>query len=159
MFSDWADRQMLARLEKTDLAALKVRERVAAGVRFRLEVLAPHKEAVRRGLSFLALPPNAGQALKSLHRTVDAVWTLAGDRSTDYNYYTKRLLLAGVLSSTTLFWLNDRSEGHAQTWAFLERRIDEVLKVGGRLGKTMKGLLDLPDRLMAGRPPRGFARR
>ena len=76
---------------------------------------------------------------------------MAGDRATDYNYYTKRLLLAGVLSSTTLFWLNDRSEGHEATWAFLERRIDEVLKVGGRLGKTMKGLLDLPDRLMARR--------
>jgi len=159
LFSDWADRQMLARLEKTDLAAMKVREKVAAGVRLRLEVLEPHKEAVRRGLAFLSLPPNAGQGLKGLYRTVDAIWTMAGDRATDYNYYTKRLLLAGVLSSTTLFWLNDRSEGHEATWAFLERRIDEVLKVGGRLGKTMKGLLDLPDRLMAARGPRGFARR
>ena len=109
LFSDWADRQMLARLEKTDLAAMKVREKVAAGVRLRLEVLEPHKEAVRRGLAFLSLPPNAGQGLKGLYRTVDAIWTMAGDRATDYNYYTKRLLLAGVLSSTTLFWLNDRS--------------------------------------------------
>ncbi len=159
LFSDWADRQMLARLEKTDLAAMKVREKVAAGVRLRLEVLEPHKEAVRRGLAFLSLPPNAGQGLKGLYRTVDAIWTMAGDRATDYNYYTKRLLLAGVLSSTTLFWLNDRSEGHEATWAFLERRIDEVLKIGGRLGKAMKGLLDLPDRLMAARGPRGFARR
>jgi len=163
LFSDWADRQMLARLDQLDLGAMKVRDKVAAGVRLRLEVLEPHKEAVRRGLAVLALPPNAGQGLKGLHGTVDAVWTMAGDRATDYNYYTKRLLLAGVLSSTTLFWLNDRSEGHAATWAFLERRIDEVLKVGGRLGKTMKGLLDLPDRLMpkvmAGRGSRGFARR
>jgi ubiquinone biosynthesis protein COQ9 len=159
LFSDWADREMLAGLEKIDLGALKVRDRVAAGVRLRLEVLAPHKEAVRRGLSLLALPPHAGQGLKSLHRTVDAIWTMAGDRSTDYNYYTKRLLLAGVLSATTLFWLNDRSEGHRATWAFLERRIDEVLKVGGSVGKTMKSLLDLPDRLMAARRPRGFARR
>ncbi len=159
LFSDWADRQMLARLEKTDLDTLKVREKVAAGVRLRLEVLEPHKEAVRRGLAFLSLPPNAGQGLKGLHRTVDAIWTMAGDRATDYNYYTKRLLLAGVLSSTTLFWLNDRSEGHEATWAFLERRIDEVLKIGGRLGKTMKGLLDLPDRLMTACRPKGFARR
>lgn len=163
LFSDWADRQMLTRLDQLDLDAMKVRDKVAAGVRLRLEVLQPHKEAVRRGLSVLALPANAGQGLKSVHRTVDAIWTMAGDRATDYNYYTKRLLLAGVLSSTTLFWLNDRSEGHAATWAFLERRIDEVLKVGGRLGKTMKGLLDLPDRLMpkvmAGRGSRGFARR
>jgi ubiquinone biosynthesis protein COQ9 len=163
LFSDWADRQMLARLEKTDLDTLKVREKVAAGVRLRLEILEPHKEAVRRGLAFLSLPPNAGQGLKGLHRTVDAIWTMAGDRATDYNYYTKRLLLAGVLSSTTLFWLNDRSDGHEATWAFLDRRIDEVLKIGGRLGKTMKRLLDLPDRLMAkvmvARGPRGFARR
>jgi ubiquinone biosynthesis protein COQ9 len=159
LFSDWADRQMLARLEKTDLDTLKVREKVAAGVRLRLEVLEPHKEAVRRGLAFLSLPPNAGQGLKGLHRTVDAIWTMAGDRATDYNYYTKRLLLAGVLSSTTLFWLNDRSDGHEATWAFLDRRIDEVLKIGGRLGKTMKRLLDLPDRLMAALGPRGFARR
>ncbi|MDX1575853.1 MAG: COQ9 family protein [Kiloniellales bacterium] len=159
LFSDWADREMLARLDKADLGAMKVREKVAAGVRLRLEALAPHKEAVRRGLAVLALPANAGQGLKSLHRTVDAIWTMAGDRATDYNYYTKRLLLAGVLTSTTLYWLNDRSEGHQATWAFLERRIDEVLKVGGSLGKTMKGLLDLPDRLMAARGPRGFARR
>jgi ubiquinone biosynthesis protein COQ9 len=159
LFSDWADREMLAGLEKIDLGALKVRDRVAAGVRLRLEALAPHKEAVRRGLSLLALPTNAGLGLKSLHRTVDAIWTMAGDRSTDYNYYTKRLLLAGVLSSTTLFWLNDRSEGHRATWAFLERRIDEVLKLGGSVGKTMKSLLDLPDQLMAARRPRGFARR
>jgi ubiquinone biosynthesis protein COQ9 len=151
LFSDWADRQMLARLETAELGNMKVREKVAAGVRLRLEVLQPHKEAVRRGLAVLALPANAGQGLKSVHRTVDAIWTMAGD--------TKRLLLAGVLTSTTLYWLNDRSEGHAATWAFLERRIDEVLKVGGRLGKTMKGLLDLPDRVMAAGGPRGFARR
>ena len=159
LFSDWADRQMLARLETAELGNMKVREKVAAGVRLRLEVLQPHKEAVRRGLAVLALPANAGQGLKSVHRTVDAIWTMAGDRATDYNYYTKRLLLAGVLTSTTLYWLNDRSEGHAATWAFLERRIDEVLKVGGRLGKTMKSLLDLPDRVMAAGGPRGFARR
>ena len=158
LFSDWADRQMLARLDKLDLGAMKVREKVAAGVRLRLEILEPYKEAVRRGLAVLTLPPNGGRGLKGLHRTVDAIWAMAGDRATDYNYYTKRVLLAGVLSSTTLFWLNDRSEGHEATWAFLDRRIDEVLKIGGRLGKTMKSLLDLPDRLMAGRGPRGFAR-
>ena len=69
------------------------------------------------------------------------------------------LLLAGVLTSTTLFWLNDKSDGHAATWAFLERRIDEVLKIGGRLGKTVTRVLDFPDRLMARCAPGGFARR
>ncbi len=119
LFSGWADGRMLARLEKMDLASMKVRDRVAAGVRLRLEILEPHKEAVLRAIAFCALPHHAALGLKSLHATVDAIWVMAGDRSTDYNYYSKRLLLAGVLSSTTLFWLNDKSDGHAATWAFL----------------------------------------
>ena len=159
LFSGWADGRMLARLEKKDLASMKVRDKVAAGVRLRLEALEPHREAVRRSLAFLAMPQHAGLGLSCLHRTVNAIWYMAGDRATDYNYYTKRLLLAGVLSSTTLFWLNDRSKDHAATWAFLDRRIDEVLKVGGRLGKTVKSLLDLPDRVMARRATRDGARR
>jgi ubiquinone biosynthesis protein COQ9 len=158
-FGRWADRRMAAALEKRDLASMKVRDRVAAGVRLRLEILAAHKEAVRRTIAFVALPRHAALGLKSLHASVDAIWVMAGDRATDYNYYSKRLLLAGVLTSTTLFWLNDKSADHTATWAFLERRIDEVLKIGGRLGKTMKRVLDLPDRLAARCVPGGFARR
>jgi ubiquinone biosynthesis protein COQ9 len=159
LFSGWADGCMLARLEKMDLESMKVRDKVAAGVRLRLEALESHREAVRRSLAFLAMPQHAGLGLSCLHRTVDAIWYMAGDRATDYNYYTKRLLLAGVLSSTMLFWLNDKSKNHAATWAFLERRIDEVLKVGGRLGKTVKSLLDLPDRVMARCATRPASRR
>ena len=153
-FSTWADHRMLDALAERDLAAMKVRERIAAAVRLRLEQLEPHREAVRRGLAFFALPPNASAGLRSLYRTVDAIWYAAGDRATDYNFYTKRLLLAGVFSSTLLFWLDDASEGHAETWAFLERRIAEVLKVGGRLGKAVAGVLDLPDRLAQRLGPR-----
>jgi ubiquinone biosynthesis protein COQ9 len=149
-FSAWADRRMLDALAECDLEAMKVRERVAAGVRLRLEQLAPHREAVRRGLAFFALPQNGPLGLKCLYRTVDAIWYAAGDRATDYNFYTKRLLLAGVYSSTLLVWLNDASDGHGETWAFLDRRIAEVLEVARRLGKAVTGILDLPDR-MAGR--------
>ncbi|MEE8534932.1 MAG: COQ9 family protein [Kiloniellales bacterium] len=150
-FSREMDLRMLADLETGDLAALKVRDRIAAGVRARLEALAPHREAVRRGLGFFALPPNAALATKCLYRTVDAIWYAAGDTATDYNFYSKRLLLAGVYVSTLLFWLDNRSEGCAETWAFLERRISEVLKFGGRLGRALGGLLDLPERLFGRR--------
>ena len=153
-FHAWADTEMLKRLEKLDLPSMKVRDKVAAGVRTRLELLEPHQEAERRALAFLALPNNAPLGLRCLYRTVDAIWYSAGDRATDYNFYTKRLLLAGVYSSTLLFWLNDRSEEHVESWAFLERRITEVLKVGGRFGKTVGKLLDLPERLAAFRPRR-----
>ncbi len=157
-FSREMDLRMLAELETRDLAALKVRDRIAAGVRTRLEALAPHREAVRRGLGFFALPPNAALATKCLYRTVDAIWYAAGDTATDYNFYSKRLLLAGVYVSTLLFWLDDRSKGCAETWAFLDRRISEVLKFGGSLGRALGGLLELPERLFAKRPFGGRAR-
>jgi ubiquinone biosynthesis protein COQ9 len=131
---------------------MKVRERIATAVRLRLEQNLGEREAIRKGLTFLALPQHATLATKLLYRTVDAMWLAAGDRSTDYNFYTKRLLLAGVYSSTLLVWLDDQSDGLEKTWAFLERRIDNVLKVGGSIGKGMKRLLDLPDRLLEKRP-------
>ncbi len=150
VFSIETDRRMLAELEKRDLAALKVRERIATAVRTRLELLSSHREAVRRALSVLALPHNAALGLKLLYRTVDAIWYAAGDTSTDYNFYTKRLLLAGVYSSTVLFWVNDKSEDCVETWAFLERRIDEVLTLGGTIRRTVGGLLDLPESILRG---------
>jgi ubiquinone biosynthesis protein COQ9 len=148
-FSSVMDRRMLDRLAELELDSMRVRDKVASAVRFRLEELEPHKEAVRRGLGFFALPMNAAAGTACLYRTVDAIWHGIGDRSTDYNFYTKRLLLAGVVSTTTVFWLDDKSDGHEATWAFLERRIDEVLKVGGRMGKTLSRIMDLPDRLFA----------
>lgn len=166
-FSDEADRRMLAELERLDLASMKVREKVAAGVRLRLEAIAAHREAARRALAFLALPQNATLGLRCLYRTVDAIWYAAGDTATDYNFYTKRALLAGVYSSTLLYWLNDKSEDYAGTWGFLDRRISEVLKVAARLGKGVGAAMSLPDRLMAnltagpglGSPRMPFSRR
>ncbi len=155
-FSAEIDRRMLAELEARDLEAMKHRHRIGAAVRARLELLAPQREAVRRGLSFLALPKHAALGARCLYRSVDAIWHAAGDTSTDYNFYTKRLLLAGVYSATLLFWLNDESEGFAETWAFLDRRLAEVVRLGGSLGRALGGLLDLPDRLLRGRARAGM---
>ncbi len=142
-----ADARMLEALEREDMAALKVRERIALAVRTRLTQNEPNLEAVRRGLSYLAMPQHAALATRLLYRTVDAMWLAAGDRSTDYNFYSKRLLLAGVYSSTLLVWLDDGTQDKARTWAFLERRIDNVLMIGGKFGRGMKALLDLPERM------------
>lgn len=135
-FSDWADQQMLSAVaaEADRFADLRVRHKIAFLVEARLRALDPHREAVRRSLAVMASPVNAGLAGKLLYRAVDAMWRAAGDTSTDYNFYTKRALLAGVYSGTQLYWLNDRSDDNADSWAFLARRIDEVLKVGRRVG-------------------------
>jgi ubiquinone biosynthesis protein COQ9 len=142
-FSHWADRRMLEVLAGKRLEAMRTRERVAAGVRARLKVLEPHREAVRRALALLALPQNTPLGLKLLYDTVDAIWYAAGDTATDFNFYTKRALLAGVYAATTLYWLDDRSAGGADSDAFLERRLADVMglpKLGARLRETVEWL-------------------
>jgi ubiquinone biosynthesis protein COQ9 len=126
--SDRADRRTVEDMEKAGALGLKIRDRIKLAVRTRLENHAGQREAVRRALALLALPLNAAVGLKLLYRTVDAMWYAAGDNSTDFNFYTKRAILSGVYSSTLLYWLNDRSEGSAATWAFLDRRIDNVME-------------------------------
>jgi ubiquinone biosynthesis protein COQ9 len=137
-FSSWANEQTLARLKRKDLASMRVRDRIALGVRTRLEILEPHREALMAALRYLAPPPRNIHLPKMVWATADAIWRAAGDTATDYNHYTKRILLSGVITATTLYWLNDDSDDHAATWAFLDKRIDNVLTIGKALGK-LKG--------------------
>jgi ubiquinone biosynthesis protein COQ9 len=127
--SERADLRTVEDMEKEGVAHLKIRDRIKSAVRIRLERHTGDREAARRALALLSLPFNAGLALKLLYRTVDAMWYAAGDTSTDFNFYTKRATLAGVYSSTLLYWLNDRSPGSEATWGFLDRRIDDVMKI------------------------------
>lgn len=126
--SERADLRTVADMEAAGVASMKIRERIRTAIRLRLERHGGEREAVRRGLSLLAFPFNAGEGLRLLYRTVDALWYAAGDTSTDFNFYTKRATLAGVYSATVLYWLNDRSEAAEATWGFLDRRIDDVMK-------------------------------
>jgi ubiquinone biosynthesis protein COQ9 len=122
------DAAMVERLRREDLGALRFRDRVAAAVRYRLEAI-EDKEAVRRGATLFALPMHAGEGAKLIWETADHIWTTLGDRSTDVNWYTKRATLSGVYSATVLYWLGDSSDGHQATWEFLDRRIDDVMKI------------------------------
>jgi ubiquinone biosynthesis protein COQ9 len=132
-FSIWANDETLAKLKKSKLETMRVRDKITLGVRTRLEILQPHKQAVSAALAFMALPPRNLAMPKLVWTTADMLWRAAGDTATDYNYYTKRLLLSGVLTSTTLYWLNDTSKNHASTWQFLDRRIGDVLKIGQKI--------------------------
>jgi ubiquinone biosynthesis protein COQ9 len=127
-FSERCDAQMEARLTRQDIAAMKVRERITAAVLARVDALKAHKEAARRAAAFLVLPPNAALAARLVYQSVDAMWRAAGDASTDFNFYTKRAILAGVYSSTLLRWFNDTSEDESDTRAFLAARVDNVMQ-------------------------------
>ena len=128
-FSERCDAQMEAILAQQDLAAMKVRERIASAVLARIDALKAHrKEAARRAAAFLVVPPNAALAARLVYHSVDAMWRAAGDASTDFNFYTKRAILAGVYSSTLLRWFNDASEDESDTRAFLAARVDNVMQ-------------------------------
>lgn len=122
------DRGLQAYFTPERLSGLKIREKIRALVWRRLEIMGPAREAVRRGLAILAMPRNVPLALRISWRTADLMWRIAGDTSTDFNHYTKRVTLGAVYGSTLLVWLDDQSEGWTETAAFLDRRIDDVMK-------------------------------
>lgn len=136
-FSDWADRKMLALLEKISAGDLRVRDRIRLAVITRLDLLAPHRECVRLSLPACTFSLR-GAGLRAVWRTADRIWAWAGDTSTDYNYYTKRSLLSGVLMSTTLVWTGDSGPDSARSKAFLDRRIENVMQLGRLIGRIKK---------------------
>ena len=150
-WSTVADVAMRVAYEQADTDAMRLREKITFLVHARIEAVADHREAVRRAITHMSRPPYARRGARALYRTVDDMWYAAGDRSTDFSFYTKRATLAGVLSSTVLFWLDDRSEGTAETWAFLDRRIANVMQIP----KCRAAVRDLGNNLP---DPRRFAR-
>ncbi|WP_428514657.1 COQ9 family protein [Roseovarius sp.] len=147
-FHEEGDAAMLARMEQEDLSRMRYSERVAAAVRYRLEAV-DDKELVRRGVTLFALPHHALDGARAIWGTCDRIWEVLGDTSDDVNWYTKRATLSGVYSSTVLYWLGDESEGHARTWDFLDRRIEDVMqiekvKAKARENRVVSGLMAGP---------------
>jgi ubiquinone biosynthesis protein COQ9 len=144
-YSLWADAQMETLLAQMDLAKMKIRERIAAAVLARLSVLRPNKEAARRAGASLSLPMHAGLAARLMYRSVDAMWRAVGDTSTDFNFYTKRGILAGVYGATLLRWFNDTSEKESVTSEFLAARIENVMQFEKLKAGAKKALGNLPN--------------
>ena len=122
------DRALEAYFVPERIEGLKIREKIRVLVWHRLQAMGPAREAVRRAIGILAMPQNLPNALRIGWRTADLMWRLAGDTSSDFNHYTKRMTLSAVYGSTLLVWLDDKSEGWAETAAFLDRRIEDVMK-------------------------------
>jgi len=122
------DATMIAAWPQKRLESLKIRDRVTQLIKFRFETVTANREALRRAVAIMALPGNIRQTTKISWRTADLVWRLAGDEATDYSHYTKRLIVSGVYASTLMVFLDDESQDFAETWAFLDRRIENVMQ-------------------------------
>ena len=143
-YSVWADTEMEKKLAAMDLKAMKIRERIATAVKTRLAILKPHKEAARRAAAMLSLPMHVALGTKLVYRTVDAMWRAAGDTSTDFNFYTKRGILAGVYGSTAMRWFNDTSADEKPTDEFLAARIENVMQFEKFKAKAKDALSNFP---------------
>ncbi|MBX7526054.1 COQ9 family protein [Qipengyuania vesicularis] len=122
------DFAMAAAFPEEVVAEMKIRERIRALVQFRLDAVAGQEEALRRALAIMAMPQNIARSTKRGWQTADLMWRLAGDTATDYNHYTKRAILASIYGATLAVFVDDQSEGKADTRAFLDRRIDGVMQ-------------------------------
>jgi len=125
---DAIDKAMLLAFPPERIAAMKIRARIQELVLFRLEAMRPHREALRRALAILAMPRNLPDGARLAWRSADRIWRVAGDTATDLNHYSKRAILVGVYGSTSLVFLDDESADLADTRAFLDRRIDDVMR-------------------------------
>ncbi len=151
-----ADDGMEDVLAAQDLSAMKIREKVTFAVRTRLELVEGQKDIVRKTLTWLSLPQNAGLGLKLTAGTMSRIWYGIGDTSTDFSYYTKRMTLSAVYGSTLLYWLDDMSEGHEKTWSFLDRRIENVMQFEKAKFQTRQCLAKKPDFSFMPSPGRFF---
>ena len=143
-YSERVDREMEERLAAMDLPAMKIRARISEAVKTRLAILKRHKEAARRAAALLSLPMHAPLAAKLMYRTVDAMWRAAGDTATDFNFYTKRGILAGVYGATLVRWFADTSQDEAPTNEFLAARIENVMQFEKFKAKTREALSNFP---------------
>jgi ubiquinone biosynthesis protein COQ9 len=137
-FAVLADRRMMTALADINAQELRVRDRVRVALMARFSFLAQHKDALRQSAQFWAVPTRKIRGGKLVWRTADVIWDWAGDKATDYNRYTKRGLLSGIIVSSTLYWLNDNSETLDNLERFVDRRIDNVMKFGKVLSRKKK---------------------
>ena len=141
MISAWTgsvDLAMARELSPAELAALPIRARIRRLVQFRLDAVAGQEEALSRALAIMALPQNVAAGVKLGWRSADVMWRLAGDRATDYNHYTKRATLGAIYAATLTVFASDRSEGKAETRAFLDRRIEGVMRFEKAKGQILR---------------------
>ena len=128
-FSDFIDVEVKNKYEALVSKPERIPQKIKTIILIRLELCQIYKEAIRCSLSITALPNNSKKSLNILYRTCNSIWRIAGDKSTDFSFYTKRATLAAIYTSTLLFWLNESSINQEETSAFLDRRLNDINKI------------------------------
>ena len=129
IFSEIIDLEVKENYNLIEAKPERVPEKIKKIIMIRLNLCQKYKEAVRSSISLTAIPVNTKISLNILYRTCNSIWRIAGDKSTDFSFYTRRISLAAVYTSTLLFWLNDKSNNNVETEFFLDRRLKDISKI------------------------------
>ena len=136
-YENWQNQQMLAIAGK-EKNLKKVREKIARALEIRITGIMP-KQAALNHSSYFLLPANIFSGLEYAVITCDRIWRFAGDKSTDFNYYTKRGLLLPVYLAAQTYYFADKSEGHVDTKEFIKSSLDNIINIA-----NLKNQINLP---------------
>ena len=128
-FSEMIDLEVKENYNSIEPKPERVPEKIKKIIMIRLNLCQKYKEAVRSSISLSAIPVNTKISINILYRTCNSIWRIVGDKSTDFSFYTRRISLAAVYTSTLLFWLNDKSNNNIETEFFLDRRLKDISKI------------------------------
>ena len=129
VFSQIIDLEVKENYNSIESKPERVPEKIKKIIMIRLNLCQKYKEAVRSSISLSAIPVNTKISLNILYRTCNSIWRIVGDKSTDFSFYTRRISLAAVYTSTLLFWLNEQSNNNIETEFFLDRRLKDISKI------------------------------
>ncbi len=145
-FNIYLDNKMLSKYKKKSAINLRLPDKVKNLLLFRFNSSLKFRESIRLSIGFMSIPRNSKNSLSMLYRTCDLIWKTSGDNSTNFTFYSKRLVLSGLYISTLFFWVNDNSPDLIETEKFIDRRLNEISNIG-RLKKklNLENLGEIPN--------------
>ncbi|HLD76911.1 MAG TPA: COQ9 family protein [Rickettsiales bacterium] len=125
--------------ETPNFEKLKIREKIKFALYNFFELQKEHQLALQRIRNFyfdLANFKNtkygarpSAFAFKNAGKIADFIWKKIGDQSTDFNFYTKRLILSGVIISVFSTFVKDKTPNLEETKAKIDKKIEKVMKI------------------------------
>ena len=131
----------ISRLKKNIFTNLRVHEKIIFIIMEYLKILNNYKKSFKQLFVYMLINARFILANRVLFQIADQTWFISGDKSIDFNYYTKGLILMKVYLLTFLFWLkNEDTKNMDKTKVFVEKVIKRVLTFG-KIKSRLKGLL------------------
>lgn len=141
--------QLKVELDELDLSKLGLIGRLKTGIKTRLSYQIPYHNYWSSAMALGLHPYHLPQTLSRIHKTSDHLWYIAGDDSLDYNWYTKRLALSSVYTSTELYMVQDNSTDFKNTWEFLDSSLNNMVTFGNMAETAQYSVIGMSRGLMA----------